>query len=322
MTAQDLGETVGTAEDLLTFKASASESQDGETSQTPLDSREGASAPAQAGAPPLPRLKDHKWDRATAPNDNQISGSEKRTVFALVANVAWLVENLGLERVGFLTLTTADTLNYWTREGWREALSRFANFRRRAVPTIFGSAARWVCVAEPQRRGAIHWHLVIECPGDIRTGVDFAAFKREDYSSAPKVLRSLWSQLRDFCPRYDLGRHELMPIRETGKTLANYVGKYITKSVQREWVEGKFEGLRRPPKTRRVRYSQGWRVATTRIAWVNGGGRIWRQGLARLAKELNIKEMSGFKILFGSRWAYFLGESIMAAGQPVELVTG
>ena len=57
-------------------------------------------------------------------------------------------------------------------------------------------------VVEPQghRGNAVHYHLLVVCPDDIRTGFDFEAIQRRDYRSASSTLRGMWSTLRDVLP--------------------------------------------------------------------------------------------------------------------------
>jgi hypothetical protein len=241
----------------------------------------------------------------------RLSSVEQKTVLVLKENVGKMVELCGLEKVGFLTLTTPDNCSYWSKEGWQEAQKRYHSFMSRAYPEIFGKTSRRVVVLEPQRRGAVHWHMVIECPGDIRTGVNFDEFKEKDYSSAGKILRGLWKELRASCGLYDLGRHELLPVRTSKEAISNYVGGYIAKSILREVSEGDWEKVKRPFHSRRVRYSQGaWRSANTNFAWVAAGHK-WRAAVCLTAAELGITSIEQFSRRFGSRWAYTLGPMII-----------
>ena len=296
--------------------ATCAEASDGTGKDAGLQ-RAGAAAPAAAAA--LPCQESHNCNGGSVvdilgPNSEavrmRLSKSVLRVSRSLVLNVRELCRLGGIERVGMLTLTTPDVCSYWTREGWREAQRRFNSFRAGVLPRLLGPKPIWVCVAEPQRRGAIHWHILCVCPGDIRTGFDFRAAARKDYSSAGSLLRSMWEVLREACPKYGLGRHELMPIRKDGDALAEYVGKYIGKSIEREYVEGVCDGLRRPRGARRVRYSQGWRVASTRFGWVESG-RPWRKALAYASRDMGLKDFADWSKRFGPRWAFHLGDAIL-----------
>src|ERR1035437_2702795 len=277
----------------------------------------GDAAPAAlrpgCGSPSLSKIRDNCTGNQLRVREFKLSSSENKTALVLRENVGKMVELCGLERVGFLTLTTPDNCSYWTREGWDEGQRRFHSFMSHSYPDIFGQSSKRVIVLEPQDRGAIHWHMLIECPCDIRTGVNFAEFNekpRGNYRSAPAGLKELWKLLRESCKIYGLVRHELLPICSTKKAVSEYVGKYIGKTIEMEARVG-LGGVRRPFKVRRVRYFQGtWRSANTRFAWV-GAGRTWRAAVALTAAQLGIKDMAGFSMRFGSKWAHQLGGAIM-----------
>lgn len=112
-----------------------------------------------------------------------------------------------VERLGFLTLTFADNVT-----NFREAQRRFNSLATNILRQHFEA---WVVVVEPQKRGAVHYHLVVVCRTDVRTGFDFTAFRecqneyqthgksacfyalRQRYASAAAPeLRKLWSELR------------------------------------------------------------------------------------------------------------------------------
>ena len=90
---------------------------------------------------------------------------------------------------------------------------------------------------------------------DIRTGFDFSAVERQDYSSANRLLREEWSFWRKTAPAYRFGRTELMPIRSSEEAIGRYIGKYIGKHMEAR--EDADKGARL------VRYSRGARVAST-----------------------------------------------------------
>ena len=240
----------------------------------------------------------------------RVRGSDLRVSHALIVNVRAFCDVVGVNRVGFLTLTTPDVCSYWDRDGWAEGQRRFHSFMSGAYRDIF-KGGRYVVVLEPQRRGAVHWHMLVECPGDIRTGVDFDQFMAGDYSSASPLLRGLWAQLRERLEAYGLGRHELYPVRSERDAIAEYVWKYIGKSINREKAEGLLEGKSRPSRCRRVRYSRGsWRSASANFAWAESG-RQWRRAVGYVSAQLGFTSTDDWRAKFGDRWCYGLGAMIL-----------
>ena len=241
----------------------------------------------------------------------KVRGSDLRVSHALITNVRELCDIAGVNRVGFLTLTTPDVCSYWERDGWGEAQGRFHSFMSHGYRDIF-KGGRYVVVLEPQHRGAVHWHMVVECPADIRSGVNFEEFMRGDYGTAPASLRGLWGQLRERLQAYGMGRHELLPVRSERDAIAEYVGKYISKSITQEKAQGLIGGKSRPARCRRVRYSRGsWRAATANFAWAQAG-RKWRQAVAYVSAELGLHSTEDWTARFGQRWCWVLGDMILS----------
>jgi hypothetical protein len=154
-------------------------------------------------------------------------GTKAKSAEALRRNVSFLVQEFGVEKIGFLTLTVGDERNgrFVPLCDRYEAEKRF----HRAMQSIRQRYQCGVTVVQRTEAEAIHWHLCVVVGADIRSGVDFEAFKREDYSSAPLRLRLEWRWWRQNSSRFGLGRHELLPIRTNSDALGNYVGRYISK---------------------------------------------------------------------------------------------
>ena len=274
-----------------------------------------APAPEARALPRLPCHESHNCDRKA--RSDRLTGGEIRAAESLAGNVAHLAEVCGLERVGMFTITLGDKLSYYNPADWKEAQRRLHNWLRKGLPEVFGASARWLSVVEPQHvRGVIHWHFLIECPDDIRTGFDWKAANggRWKETGASPTLRRMWSKLRRSLPRYGLGRHELLPVRSSAEAIASYVGKYIGKTIAQESWHEHADGLRRPPKARRIRYSLGWRAWTPQYMSVEAG-RKWRVALRAIAAECGAGEDFGFfRRTFGPRWAYHLRDVILPPG--------
>lgn len=282
-------------------------------------SSEGTAPAASAAAPTLPCQSSHKCCKHEDVPD-VIRAAEQRlsmkrqlkswhagsardikACMTLRMNVEALVDAFGLERIGFLTLTLPDHLDWWSNDDWKEARRRFKSLNDGYLRRM--GFSNYISVVEPQASGRIHWHLVLVLLEDIRTGVAFDEFDRGNYQSAGKYLRSLWKDLRRILPRYGFGRHELMPIRKDKEAMAHYVAKYLNKGRVAE-MSGIVDG-RKMTRRRRVRYGgKGWRRATQEWTFVEGPARDYRRDLKSLAAQCGWKSFEDPKELFGSRWAY------------------
>ena len=228
---------------------------------------------------------------------NILSPYHRKTAYALSLNVEGLLNRCGIDRVGFLTVTFPDNVC-----DPKEALRRFNSFNTNFLKKHFYFGL-WLYVKERQKRGAWHYHVLIDCGGDIRTGIDWEALERGDYRSANAHLRMLWADLRESLPKYGFGRSELLPIRENAEAMAKYVGKYISKHV----------GVRRPEdkRVRLVSYSRNWLRSGTKFQWMTPNSRQWRKNLAAFAECYGFRSMDEVKDFFGDRWAYFLAKVLI-----------
>lgn len=257
-------------------------------------------------------------------NAFHLSPYTRKTVFALVENIQTMADKFGIERLGFLTLTFAENL-----QTWDEASKRFNSLNSNVLSQLFKV---WVLVAEPQARGAVHYHLLVVCAEDIRSGFDFEAVKQGDYSSASPYLKQLWKLLRQAMPKYQFGRSELIPVRSNKEAIACYLGKYMAKERQATESRNKVkkvlhDAMKRGsapvevvrkweweniPKMRRLRYSRKipWRSVSTAFAWVSPGATKWRSAIKALAQIAGCDSLEELRERFGPRWAYHLRDII------------
>jgi len=267
-------------------------------------------APPPARSAALPCLysnnstgTDAKWP--------ELSPYHKRAAEALHLNVAHMIDHYGLNNVGFLTLTFPEDLS--PEEAQRRFNSLASHFLRKEFEA-------YLAVVEFTKRGRSHFHLLVACDEDIRTGFDFAAQRsaiqaesveerrrltKQYAESASPFLRSMWSKLREKSGEYGFGRHELTPVKSTGLALAYYLAKYISKSV-----------LHRPPEAcgkRLVRYGlKEHRAASANFQWLTDRSTLWRRKVGCLAAALGALDLDDLKLLCGSHWAFQLKDHIMA----------
>ncbi len=250
----------------------------------------------------------------------------------LYANLSGLIQRVGIERVGVVTLTPVD--NCTDRA---EAQRRFHTFHTNVLRP---EHVEHIAVPERQERGAIHFHLAAAFPWDIRTGFDFtavshaAALKREHYlgggrwtpgkldefqrwqrlycQSANQRLHRWWRVVRDFnenTRKAGFGRCETLPILSNAAAVSRYLGAYVTTAV----------GGRLPcdKGSRTVRYALAERTASVAWAWVNGGGRLFRRG-CELLGLIHGLDPAGIESLYGTKWQWHWRRVLRTLGEHYE----
>lgn len=243
-----------------------------------------------------------------------LNGSQRKTAYALEQNVARMFTEAGIERIGFLTLTVGDwkscadagfccchegAAHFVQVFGPDEASRRINSLITGLLRDLFPRA---VIVTERHKSGAIHFHLIVECREDIRTGFDFAAFKaKHGYKkSASPALKRLWTLLLERLPGYGFGRSELTPIFKTGEAVSRYVSKYVEKNLFARRPEDKGKKL--------VRY-MGWHGSHMRpneFCWATPAACEWRTRVRSIAALHGISEMEQAREAWGARWAFRL----------------
>lgn len=229
-----------------------------------------------------------------------LSTTQKKNAFSLVENVQYLIKKHGINNIGFLTLTFKDNV-----KDWREAQRRFNSLRTNLLKDLF---PRWIVVVEPQRRGAVHFHLLVVVDQDIRTGFDFSALERRDYSSASPYLKGLWKTLRTSMSKYGFGRSELLPVKSTGEGISKYVGKYLEKGSLHRGEQ--FKGARM------IRHSKGWKMASGRFSWVSPAATQWRALVGGMMAEMHSDDLAMMSKRHGKKWAFRLLSIVQAEGCP------
>ena len=237
----------------------------------------------------------------------ELSPYHQKSAFSLGENVRRFCSLYGVENCGFLTLTFPDNV-----QDHKEASRRFNNMNRRYLGTFYGE---WIWARERQKRGAWHYHLVVQCKGDIRTGFDWDEYREwlTDYSKGKRrrlrtgnaFLRSLWEMNNRAFPSYGFGRVELLPIRSTVDAVASYVGKYISKQIDQRPEEDK--GVRL------VSHSAGFTAGSPKFSWNSEGAKKWRANLALFAiHACCCSSHDEFLARAPHRWAYRFRKDIMS----------
>lgn len=260
------------------------------------------------------RRKIFRASRAESQPDLRfhLTGSQRKTAYALEKNVARMIAEHGLDRVGFLTLTVGDTVEGRPFGQVWDALEASRRINSLLTGLLRDVCGRMVIVTERHQSGAIHFHLLIEVASDIRTGFDFSAVAGGDYRSASTYLRGMWDMLRARLPGYGFGRAELMPIRSCGEAVARYVSKYVEKNLYARGREDRGKRL--------VRYS-GWhgeQMTANQFCWATPAAVEWRRNAAAMAAMVGVTCRAEVAEPFGPRWAWRLSRAMATSLQYVD----
>lgn len=228
---------------------------------------------------------------------NLLSPYHRKQAHTLTANVERLIMQSGVNNVGFMTLTFPDNVT-----DYKEAYRRYRSLNTNVLckDPRFGIK---IAVKEPQKRGAWHYHILIQLSEDIRTGFDFEAVARGDYSSASPYLRELWSIMRKEFKKYGFGRTELLPVKSNVYAMSYYLGKYISKGIEKR--ESEHVGVRL------VNYPVGWLRNSPKFQWATDNSKEWRRKLQLFAEYCGCSDMYQLSEKLGPGWAYKYCDSVI-----------
>lgn len=265
-------------------------------------------------------LSSNNSDKPTL-EESKLSPYHKKQAYIVSQNAKRFISRIGVNKVGFLTLTFKENLT-----DHHEASRRFNNLNRRFISEHFGD---WALVKEEQKRGAWHYHILIDCLGDIRTGFDFdnyslamkirkSAFqngiKYKDYkktlipierayiNSASGRLQRIWHLMNKTMKNYGFGRCEILPIASNIDGMAQYVGKYVSSHVENRKESSK--GIRLSS------YSKGFIRSCTSFQWNNEKSKQWRLNVSILAKTIGCTNQDELHGKLGAKWAYVFKDLI------------
>lgn len=250
-----------------------------------------------------------KLRKSDLPAVVRLSPKRRKQIFAVKENAHRFIKNHGINNVGFLTLTFPDEVL-----DWKEGSKRFNYLNKRVLPDTFG---HWIRIFDRTKSGHVHYHLLVDCKKDIRTGFDFSLYtmalelkkkkkgykkiEKKAFESANENLKNLWKILREKLPKYHFGRHELLPIRTTDEAVASYVTKFIANAP----YTGRDKGVRR------ITYSQKQLKSNPEFSWNTQKGKEWRRKLKLFCEILGFKNQEEISKKYGKIWAYVLSDAIM-----------
>lgn len=256
------------------------------------DKRETPVPAAPAAGPALPSLK----------SDNCIRTQRRKQLFVAQENIRLYIEKFGVNAIGVLTITVPGKCL-----SAREFQARWHSFRTNVLVRLF-ETGMWVRERQT-RTGNLHAHAVVNLGRDVRTGFPFDQVGMGFYANVDAELRKLWKQLREKATAYNFGRTELLPVKQTANGCARYLTKYLGKAFVTEKCIGE-------ERCRLFGVWGGVRFVHGRFDWVSS--RIMRKRKQWLAETADIPGVEGFQSLYGSRWWFVIGESLMKVILPIE----
>lgn len=264
--------------------------------------REESSPPREAGGE-LPCLSSDNSDGTSV----KPCGIDRKRAERTRQNIAHFASRFG-SSVGVLTITFAHDLDT------RSAQRKLGNFKRRVLKENFGES---VTVREFTARGRPHFHLVIDCLGDITAGFNWSHYdavtawsKGGRQSAKPHGtlnrtprLAALHRILAEKAPLYGLGRIELVPVKKP-EAIGFYLGGYLAKSLANKPADAKG--------TRAVNYSRRCpQIMTGKWSWNNPSGWLWRQKLRTWAARHRCETFAEVYSVFGPKWAFHHRQAIL-----------
>jgi hypothetical protein len=233
--------------------------------------------------------------------------SVSKSAFALRENVQAFIEQFGVEKIGFLTLTFADDVPD-AKEANRRLNSLMTNFLGKQIPA-------YILIRERQKRGSWHFHLLAALPFDVQAKGRWSKNKfgsGQKFSTANENLLGLWSSFRENMPKYGFGRHELLPVRKSGRHLASYLSKYIGKhmSSRSEADKGvRLVSISRPVFDKDGNYVSGFLRKVGSVAsfgWHSPFMTKLRRKVAMVSSTFSCHSPAECLQELGKRWGYFI----------------
>jgi hypothetical protein len=243
---------------------------------------------------------------------NILTGGHKRMSEVIARELIKLASMFGIERLGFFTLTFAGEA-----PTIKQALKKFNSLRKNHLIPRYVRGMR--ILERGEENGRVHFHCIIVCDRDIRTGFDFDAVARGDYSSANDYLRGEWAFWRENAPRLGFGRTELLPVKSTAEGIARYVGSYVGKHVRSRYPDDKgarlvgFWGYKeyvKDPLTGEL-YSHMDRAASAQFAFNTNGSAIWRWKVSCFCAMIGAESTDVLKAVYGPGWGYLFMDEII-----------
>lgn len=253
---------------------------------------------------------------------NLLTNYHRKQAHTLTFNVQRCIDQaLSLGHVAFMTLTFKENL-----VDFKEASKRFDSFNTHYLKNS-PYFLHWIRCTERQKRGAVHYHLLIQTSENVSDGFNWDRYdwwlaardkwyqngkrgQKPILGTGGKFLRFLWKELRTALSKYGFGASELTPLRKNAEAVAYYIGKYISKHIGSR--EERDKGMRL------ISYSQGFIRSCLKFSWYNTQSVQWRWNLAKFADLMGLPTHDALSDRFGPRWAYKYREEIINIRATIE----
>lgn len=246
-----------------------------------------------------------------------LSGAAKRVAECVAREVMFLVEFFGIARLGFLTLTFKEKRvdAHWSQERWAYLVRKY----------LKDHFLRIIAVWERHESDGIHWHCLVVCNADIKTGFQHDRYRelqkqvragvRRGWKAAEvganAALQAEWKWLKANI-RGVWGRCELTPIRVSGDAVARYLAKYVTKQARERRIEDKgcrrvrFVGFRYSEVVNGRKEARTHRKVTPRFSFIGAKSIAWRAKVEAWAANLGLNSslLYGPVAVMGPRWCW------------------
>lgn len=270
---------------------------------------------SDGGVSPLLYHSDHNSAELSEKKAYKPTNKQAKTFKVLDMNAKHWMKIYGKENIGILTLTFKENLTCM-----KTAQKRWNNFVREFNRDKMFQLL--VKVAEPQKRGAVHYHCLVKTNHKIRGSINWDIYDQMGKAkttsekrklgqqlgkSATPHLRDIWSWLRIKCKKTGFGRSELMPLKKPDH-IKNYIGKYLEKDMKQNDLkkDGKNHNMRL------ITYGKNApKVANQQFSWVLGKASIFRRKLKKYCDARGIKSKEELVELYGKSWSFNLYKEIM-----------
>ncbi len=259
-------------------------------------------------------------DQFIRQNSLELSPYHKKAIFALRLNLEAHVEDCGVDRIGFMTVTFKDKVFRY-----KQATRLFHSFV--SSDAFCGLFGKWYRVAEQHKDGSWHLHMLVECRDDIRTGFDWDHWsaskqlyrknKGKSYSHLAKCcakdhpIRVYWQGIVKISERSKMiGRCQMEPLKSNAEGCGKYLAKYLDKGFVTNRINAKEKGTHIERRRLVGKGGKAVRAASSRLSWVSPGGRRWRACIGEVATHFGLKDYSELSKHWGPRWAYRIKDVI------------
>ena len=239
-------------------------------------------------------------------------------------NIESFCEYFGIEHCFEFTLTAP---RLTPAEFQRRKNSLVTNCLRELMPDR-------VSVIEPHTSGHAHEHSLVVLPftsprfDHEALAASRKAFNRKDFAeskrqwkicwaSMSKEHQDMWTLLQKRLPEYGLGKQiGFAPVKECGRAIARYFGKYLAKGIASRPDDWKHVRLVRYSGTN-AREVSPWKNSSPQRSGMSLHDTNRRDKMAAVARSCGVNNSEGMKQLLGQRWFFHARELIARVQLPV-----